>query len=930
MKAPGFMGTLALLLLSCMLIPYFGIFSPLYVQAKGPELTQELKKLEKEGKLTVRALRAWDQLPERFMQLALDLRRHDLDILGVDQAGVEKLALQAGKDDRLAEYAQDLKALADYMADIVPAEPKALAEAETVVSKPAEPAVSLPPDGVPGWILTKVDKVSGQTKDSRTNTYSFTLDENKAVDRSHLRQSGSGYSRQVNLAFDFSWAQPPAFAFKEDTWQGQIDVTDKENTVEYLKGSAPEKDPTSGGFRVSAQYRSGQRPISNRGSAAIGGFSPDNPDAAKAETGEAEIKWPDRGCPGDQFTVEMSVQGWSGRGRVTWIYEYNQNILRSRLFIDQFKAMQEQEKAVPAADLEVIQDCPECPEMVVIPAGTFTMGSPDSEHGSGDSEGPVRTVTVQKPFALAKTPVTQTQWLAVMDSNPSHFDDCDLCPVERVSRLEANKFLQALSEKTGHEYRLPSEAEWEYACRAGQNHRYCGSNDIDEVAWYRCNSEKRTHPVASKAPNAFGLYDMSGNVSEWTRDCYNDSYQGAPDDAAPWRQGDCRGAVTRGGHWESREDQVRSAARTRGGSMRPGCGGIRPVRSVIQESADELPVKGHEDEQAASEEAPAVHKTSAKISSKPDPKARARKEYTALGLSFQAPESLIVIKEEDDELVLGDPDWERMLSDYRFDEPLGMMIVVGVEQRANLGFLDADHVERVTETIMLGDKTFEQYAIQETEEYEQGKIHALGHMLVARTPNEAGRYLTFMVNYAGESRDVALQSIRDVVESLKAVEPEAFTDEIPYTKGLDSMLRMRIPQGMNKNWDRSDFFRIQTHDSPYTYFQIKTGGRAQKDINRVLRLDPEEIAASRDEFFGYPVIVVHQDFENGFSTRKIFETCLPGDDPVFLTIRVHPQWLEEHGDVNAILDTLELELPADAGTCPAETLNPVLEHLGLK
>jgi hypothetical protein len=245
MKAPGFMGTLVLLLLAGMFIPNLGIFSPIYVQAKGPELTRELKKLEKEGKLTVRALRAWNQLPERFMQLALDLRNHDLDILGADQAGVEELALQAGKDDRLAEYAQDLKALADYMADMVPAEPKALAEAETVVSKPAEPAVSLPPDGVPGWILTKVDKVSGQTKDSRTNTYNFTLDENQAVDRSHIRQSGSGYSRQVNLAFDFSWTQPPAFAFKEDTWQGQMAVTDKENTVEYLKGNhhAPSSKP---------------------------------------------------------------------------------------------------------------------------------------------------------------------------------------------------------------------------------------------------------------------------------------------------------------------------------------------------------------------------------------------------------------------------------------------------------------------------------------------------------------------------------------------------------------------------------------------------------------------------------------------------------------------------------------------------------------
>ncbi|MFN2267278.1 MAG: formylglycine-generating enzyme family protein [Desulfonatronovibrio sp.] len=901
-------------------------------EADNPDNRSILKALQREGKLTVRALRAWDQLPERFMQLTLDLRAYDLDILRFDQTMLEELALQAREDDRLSGFAQELKALTDYMATLVPDDSDVMGDAEMIVAKSAEPAISLPPDGVPGWVLIKVDKTSGQSTDTRTNTYDFTLDKNGAVGRSSIRQSGSGYSRQVKLAFDFSWTQPPDFAFKEDTWQGQVKVSDKGNGVKYLQGTAPEIDPNSGGFRVGAGYRAGQRPIMKRGSAAIGVFSPDNPNADKAETGKAEIRWPDRGCPGDQFTVEMSVQGWAGRGTVIWTYEYHQNMLRSPLFIEQFKAMQELEKPLPATVLEVIQDCPECPKMVIVPVGTFTMGSPDSEHGRRDNEGPARTVTVEKPFALAKTPVTQGQWLAVMDSNPSHFVDCDLCPVENVSRLEANTFLQALSEKTGHEYRLPSEAEWEYACRAGQDHRYCGSNDIDEVSWYRCNSEKRTHPVATKAPNAFGLYDMSGNVDEWIRDCYNDSYDGAPDDASPWRQGDCRSAATRGGNWESPEDQVRYASRIRGGTMRFGHGGLRPVRSIIiQNTGHELPGKGHEDVQTASEETPAVPKTSSKISMESDPKTRATKEYTVLGLGFQAPETLVVIKDEEDELVLGAPDWERMLSDHRFDEPLGMMIAVRMEQRANLGFLDAGSpVERLHEKIMLGNKTFAQYTVQETKEYEQGTVHRLGHMLVARTPSKAGRYLAFMVNYVGESRDAALQSIGDVVESLKAVAPQDFTDEIPYTKGLDSMLRMRIPPGMNQNWDRSDFFRIQTDASPYTYFEVKTGERAQKDIDRVLRLDPKELAASRGEFFGHPVIIVQQEFENAFSTRKIFENCLSDNDPVILTMRVHPQWLEEHGGVNAILNTLEFELPENAGTCPAETLNPVLEHLGLK
>ena len=208
------------------------------------------------------------------------------------------------------------------------------------------------------------------------------------------------------------------------------------------------------------------------------------------------------------------------------------------------------------------RDCPHCPEMVVLPAGRFRMGSPDSEPNRRDNEGPVRTVTISQPLAMGKTPVTQGQWRAVMGTSPSYFSSCgDDCPVERVSWNDAQEYIRRLNQQTGQRYRLPSEAEWEYACRAGQTHRYCGSDDVDAVGWYSSNSNGRTHPVGGKRPNAWGLYDMSGNVWEWTQDCWNDNYRGAPSDGRAWEQGNCRRRVVRGGSWTNFPFWLRSASR---------------------------------------------------------------------------------------------------------------------------------------------------------------------------------------------------------------------------------------------------------------------------------------------------------------------------------------------------------------------------------
>ena len=200
------------------------------------------------------------------------------------------------------------------------------------------------------------------------------------------------------------------------------------------------------------------------------------------------------------------------------------------------------------------RDCPDCPEMVVIPAGSFEMGS-----NSGDkNEKPVHTVRISKPFALAKTELTLPQWHSLMGgtdpSGPKY--------AAAGSWNEVQQYLHLLFQKTGKRYRLPSEAEWEYACRAGERHKYCGSDDADRVAQHGDGS-KPENVIGSKQPNAWGLYDMSGDIAEWVEDCWNDSYNGAPTDGSAWMSGDCRYRVDRGGSWMLGEFSVRAASRSK-------------------------------------------------------------------------------------------------------------------------------------------------------------------------------------------------------------------------------------------------------------------------------------------------------------------------------------------------------------------------------
>lgn len=223
---------------------------------------------------------------------------------------------------------------------------------------------------------------------------------------------------------------------------------------------------------------------------------------------------------------------------------------------------------------KVFRDCPDCPEMVVLPAGSFDMG------GSDPLEQPVHSVNL-KSFAMGKTEVTQAEWQSVMGSNPSEYKACGSnCPVEQITWDDAQEFIRRLNAKTGKQYRLPSEAEWEYACRSGSRDEYCGGNNPDAVAWHGGNSPPSSTAVARKQANAWGLYDMSGNVAEYTQDCFNKGYSGAPNDGSAWTSGNCSWRVVRGGSFGLVPEYVRSAKRGIAKSDRYPYRGFRLARTL--------------------------------------------------------------------------------------------------------------------------------------------------------------------------------------------------------------------------------------------------------------------------------------------------------------------------------------------------------------
>jgi len=190
------------------------------------------------------------------------------------------------------------------------------------------------------------------------------------------------------------------------------------------------------------------------------------------------------------------------------------------------------------------------------------MGSPTGEEDP--DEWPVHSVTIERAYYLGKYEVTQEQWSEVMGSNPSYFKG-ENRPVEKVSWNDIQEFIKKLNEiESTNKYRLPSEAEWEYAAQAGTTTRYSFSNDdsdLGDYAWYDSNSGSETHSVGQKQPNPWDLYDIHGNVWEWVQDRYHSSYDGAPTDGSAWENGSGSIRVLRGGCWAYGARGCRSAYR---------------------------------------------------------------------------------------------------------------------------------------------------------------------------------------------------------------------------------------------------------------------------------------------------------------------------------------------------------------------------------
>jgi len=255
------------------------------------------------------------------------------------------------------------------------------------------------------------------------------------------------------------------------------------------------------------------------------------------------------------------------------------------------------------------RDCDDCPEMVVVPPGRFLMGSPDSEAGRLQHEGPQRQVTISKPIAVSRFEVTLGQYARFVDD--TGHDSGDACvvwagvdggsvvqgknwldpnfpqaedhPVVCISWNDARAYIEWLGRTTGKPYRFLSESEWEYMARAGTTTRYsfgdgeegiCDYANVPDVSaepvtegsnWQYVSCDDgygvQTAPVGSYAPNAFGLYDVHGNVWEWTQDCYHDSFTGAPTDGAPWISDQCKTRVVRGGSLSAPAYLSRSAVR---------------------------------------------------------------------------------------------------------------------------------------------------------------------------------------------------------------------------------------------------------------------------------------------------------------------------------------------------------------------------------
>jgi formylglycine-generating enzyme required for sulfatase activity len=271
------------------------------------------------------------------------------------------------------------------------------------------------------------------------------------------------------------------------------------------------------------------------------------------------------------LVVIVGLLGWINQGYIREQWTWYTTVWPYKLANRPYVLTAEAERALKPGDSfkECVKDCP---EMIVVPAGAFIMGSPRYEEGRYDNEGPQHRVSIARPFAVSKFEVTFDEWDACIAYGACEARVSDSGwgrgpkPVINVTWDEARRYAAWLSRMTGKSYRLLSEAEWEYAARAGTTTTYYWGDETGngKANCRGCGSEwdnRQTAPAGSFAPNAFGLYDMLGNVWSWVEDCYHDNYEGAPTDGSALSVGDCARKVIRGGSWNGRPQLLRSAFR---------------------------------------------------------------------------------------------------------------------------------------------------------------------------------------------------------------------------------------------------------------------------------------------------------------------------------------------------------------------------------
>jgi formylglycine-generating enzyme required for sulfatase activity len=295
-----------------------------------------------------------------------------------------------------------------------------------------------------------------------------------------------------------------------------------------------------------------------------------------------------------RVTVGLLLAGvFAGLGYAAWS---NEDYLHVRLVL--LSDLVSPKTLAPAAERALrpkdsFRECGLCPEMVVIPAGDFMIGSPMHEEGRYDDEGPQRKVTIAKPFAMARFETTFEEWDACHAAGACAYRPGDqgwgrgVQPVINISWNDVQRYVEWLAQRTGKPYRLPSEAEWEYAARAGGDKAYAwgdapGQNNANCDGCGSRWDNKQAAPVGSFAPNTFGLHDMHGNVWEWVQDCFTSSYDHmSADGAANVRIGDCNRRILRSGSWRFRPGYMRAANRGRDtADQRVNNYGFRVVRTL--------------------------------------------------------------------------------------------------------------------------------------------------------------------------------------------------------------------------------------------------------------------------------------------------------------------------------------------------------------